>query len=350
MGTIGTGVLQTFGSFMYENNTVPNTTAVKNIAVMAIGDIPHDVIYVFLFSNANKKMYDYLSTACRSLRYCIAIIGFLVSAAFISFGVYLRMNGTDTGLEDDAILGFGIFVALQSCIIATANNIGDRMVSHLIGRMESQMNRLNEANEQLEGELKNFDQHNKNYAEANTQFRIQLEGQRTENKSLMANLARLGEVHNDMTISMGQLKKAHAEAQAEINGLRELAGEGKARIDELEALSQKQQGQIQAMEEQLKSLNVLQRKSVRMIQMLSMYGDECKTLGVSLKDVAQELRKTDESLGLTSQELTAQLNALQTVTAELKKVAQSRGIDEDDMDDDDYVSVESQDGNGFSAV
>lgn len=151
--------------------------------------------------------------------------------------------------------------------------------------------------------------------------------------------SRLSKTQEKYREELGKIKAANDAAQAELAQVKMLAADSSTKIQQLEQLAEKQREQISSMTKQLENLNELQRKSVRMIQMLSLYGDECKTLGIGLKDISSDLRKTDQSLGLSAKEMADQLRALQTITDQLKQVARGRGIDEDDPDD--YVSTES---------
>lgn len=270
-------------------------------------------------------MYDFLSTTCRAIRYCAAIVGFLVSAALVSYGGYIRAIGEDDGAEDDVMLALGGIMAIQACIIMAIHGIGDRLISNMMKTMERQIDRLEGCNRELEQELVRFNTINENFSNANKEFRAQLASHKRENATLHASLEKLSVECDNLRDHAARLKSAQEAAEREVLQLRDVAAEENIQLHQMREMCRQQRETIAKMTAQLKDLNQLQRKSVQMIQMLTLYGDECKTLGVSLKDVAGELKQTDESLGLTAQELQVQLVALQTVTQELKRVAVDRG-------------------------
>lgn len=69
------------------------------------------------------------------------------------------------------------------------------------------------------------------------------------------------------------------------------------------------------------NLNKLHNESVRMIRQLAIYGDECKTFGRDLAAITHKLNETDDSLGLTADELRTQVEMLAAVAATLGKTA-----------------------------
>jgi len=263
---------------------------------------------------------DFLSTTCRAARYCVAAIGFVLALAFISYSVFLKQTGEVHGAAEDLILGFGIFVATQSCFIACLNSAGDRQVRQLVTDMNTQMDRLRFANETLGARVD------------------QLSGVQRQLEALVARQRRHGEELNATAAEMRRIKDAYAEqlavvsaahdaVQEELAAVQHMAGLGQERVRELEALAAQQRAHITEIETQLVNLNALQRKSTEMIRLLATYGDDCKTLGVSLQSTANDLRETDNSLGLTAVEMAAQLTALQAVTDQLRNVASFRTAD-----------------------
>ena len=68
-----------------------------------------------------------------------------------------------------------------------------------------------------------------------------------------------------------------------------------------------------ALTEQVRNLNQLHNNSVKMIRQLALYGDECKNFGRELGDIKDGLAETDDSLGLTAEELKKQVDALSAV-------------------------------------
>lgn len=280
-------------------------------------------------------MYDFLSTGCRAFRYCVSGIGFCVATAFLVYSVLLR-DQDSSSLENTLMIAFGVFVAVQSCIIVTMHGLGDKLVSRLVHSMEAQLSQLKHANEALSAEIATFDLHNKNYRDAIAEHKAQ-------NAEYKEQLGRAEQTQHNLEATLGKVRRAQADSERQVAELRQLGIEERVRVEELEELCGTQRETIEEMSKQLRNLNELQRRSVKMIQMLSVYGDDCKTLGINLRDVSSELRKTDESLGLSTQELQAQLRALRTVTSQLKGVAVQRGEAPSDgeEDDTDFTSTES---------
>jgi hypothetical protein len=78
---------------------------------------------------------------------------------------------------------------------------------------------------------------------------------------------------------------------------------------------------IRQLEGDVTNLNVLYNESVNMVRQLALFGDDCKTLGHSLKEVAGDLKDTDDSLGLTADELRTQAAAISAATNALLQAA-----------------------------
>jgi len=324
---------------------------------------------------------DCLGTAWMSFKYCVAILGGILAACFITFGVLMRETGKQQGMTTNLIIAFGSFVALMSCLICVMMQRTDRQAKIMIDAMNGQVSRLQTSNQQLEGEIntlqsvqeeltaaaKEFDEMlavaEKRQQERIVEFNavsgrmqttvkgLEKENQRlaTENDELTKISGRLEELQAKYAEELSRLGRLQDASRREIDTLQALLGSENERVQQLDNLCEQQRGKIAEMTKQLTSLNELQRKSVQMIQMLSLYGDECKTMNVNLKEVSSTLRKTDDSLGLTAQELALQLTALQIVTQQLKRVAADRGINEyhnSDSDSDDpirgCVSVSSE--------
>jgi DNA repair exonuclease SbcCD ATPase subunit len=355
--------------------------------------MPDDVVGYDLGANVKKvfqylhktttvavtRMSDFLSVAWRSFRYCTAIIGGIASAALIAIGAIIHTRDADHGgVEDEMILAAGSLFALLSCMVGCQNVTSDRQVKRLIEASEAQTHRLAEANATLEGQVNQLKGVEQRLGAATTDFETKLrvaserykkrleELQQTsqalsatvtqigdernrlaaENAELLRTREQFGKTLNDYKIELAKVREAHAAATTALAQLRTLAGDESARIQQLEAINVEQQRRLDEASKQLENLNELQRKSVRMIQLLTLYGDECKTLGVSLKDISGSLHQTDKTLGLTAGEMSLQLRALQTITDELKKVASAGGtrewIDEDHDDTEDYESLSSR--------
>lgn len=317
-------------------------------------------------------MSDFLSTTFRALRYCVASLGCLFACAFIAYGALLKLDG-NAGVENDLILGFGVFVAVMSSCIGALSRTGDLQVQRLIDANNAQLGRLNASNQQLEQRVNSLVVIEQRLAENTRRFEEQLlaaeERYKARLKSLREENQRLGHTVDNLSVErrkfeeenaglaltkdsfehtlaaykqqLEQVQDSHRASAEELVHLRLLSAENDVRVEQLNRMNVSQAEKIGEMTKQLENLNELQRKSTRMIQMLALYGDECKTLGSSLKDTAETLHKTDHSLGLTAGEMSAQVKALQTITDQLKQVALSRGIDEDDPDD--YVSMDSSD-------
>lgn len=309
-------------------------------------------------------MTEFLSTTFRALRYCVASIGCLLSTAFIAYGGLLKLDG-DNDVETDIILAFGIFMAIMSCCIGVLSRTGDKQVRRLIAANNAQLNRLHETNQTLKqrvdalGTIEKDLEHNTEKFErqlqaAEERYKSRIKMLREENQRLGKNVDTLSterrkfEEENeeltqtkegfDLTLEaykkqLAQVQAAHHAAREELQQLQFISEESNARVEQLERINAAQDNKIAEMAKQLDNLNELQRKSTRMIQMLAVYGDECKNMGLSLKDTAATIRKTDKSLGLTAGEMSAQVKALKSVTEALKQVAAAQGVDEDDPED-----------------
>ena len=285
---------------------------------------------------------NFLSTSCRAFRYFLAILGTIMSIILIGYGISLRMSGQDLGVTDDVILIFGSLVALMSATIGCMANMGDRQVHKMITAMKREHKRLRLNIDTLEGKVQKFGELNESYSNANDehrrvikeaelQYKKRITSLQNENRSLNVNLEAFTEENCQLRLHLGSLESINQDYKASLDELRHLNNqcndqitqmqllnsESQVRVKELEELSREQRLTIAELTKHADNLNELQRKSVKMIQMLSLYGDECKTMGVSLKEVSNELKETDESLGLTSREMAVQLQALQKVTLEL---------------------------------
>jgi len=319
-------------------------------------------------------MSDFLSTTFRLLRYCTAFIGFVVSSAFIVYGSMLKIRDNDKSIESDLILGVGSLFTVLSCCVGALSRTGDRQVQQLINATNAQINQLNDTNATLQNKVSQLAMIEVNLAaqttkleqelaEADARYKARMKQLRDENSRLSNSVdvlsserKRFEDENNELTetkksfdetlaqyrVQIGEVVQAREKAAAELIQLRLLSTESDARANRLERINSSQETKIAEMTKHLENLNELQRKSTRKIQMLALYGDECKTLGVSLKDTASELHKTDQSLGLTAGEMSAQVKALQAITNALKDVARGRGADED-SDPEDYNSTSSGD-------
>lgn len=288
-------------------------------------------------------MYDYFGAACRAFRYAVSCVGFMLSTAFLTYGALMRWDGDDNGIEDDLIIAFGSYVALTSCIIAFLSRTGDHQARMLIEAMNQQLLLLRKTNEELynrcttleelqgrmERSLATQQTNNEKLAGENQKFSA-------ENRQLSTTTIELDTIKNQYRDELLQIRSAHESTVIELDKLRMLADDEKEKVERLETLCNEQRERIAAMTEQLENLNELQRKSTQMIQMLALYGDDCKTLGMSLEETSAELRQTDASLGLTATEMAQQLDALKTVTSQLSQVALDRGVSASE-----FTSVES---------
>lgn len=325
-------------------------------------------------------MFDnYLSKACRVFRYFLAGIGAIVSIGFIAYGTLLRVNDSDNNsLEDDVILVFGAFVFVLSCTVAGVVHVGDRQMRKMLNALRAHTDRLQETNDNLgekvhsleslqveyattaerlrkiiastsakhQQHLDNFRAENDRLSEETEHVQAQVDKLHVENEELRDTCKRLEHLSNEYHTSLHRLREQNACVKRELDEMRELNAESNDRVEQLESLAAQQRERIDELTRQAANLNELQRKSVKMIQMLSMYGDECRTMGISLKDTARELRNTDESLGLTSAEMSTQLRALKLITSQLKDAASKQSVDVSEQlsrmssdDDDDSEQV-----------
>jgi hypothetical protein len=274
-----------------------------------------------------------LARLCRVVRYVLAVAGAVVSLAFLAFGIYMRSvavspSSGSASLENDLVIAFGIFMCLVSGALAVTASVNDTHVRTLVEAMHR-------ANVDLGARVERLDVLNTEYAQTTRDLQALLATQQARMTELNASVVSIGAERDRLAETSTRFERLSAEyadaletmrkrnaemlvtlerSDAELESLRTLAAEQRARID---------------------SLTKLQRKSVHMIRMLSLYGDECKTLGAALKDTVTGLQQTDARLGLTAEEMALQLKALHTVTEQLRVVAASRGMPEDDENSDD---------------
>lgn len=319
---------------------------------------------------------SFVSRSCRVFRYSLALIGGILSTLFIAYGVYARAVSNHVTLQDDLILAFGLLMYAMSCTIGALANIGDRQVRALVDAMRLQTRRMQQTNIELGTKVGHLETLNNEYAKTTGELRSlmatvdarykarmselkenaqrlsteidELNSENNElkehNVKLASTAARFEKLSAAYNESLEQLRRQNEQVSRDLDALRILNGERDVELESLRSLAAEQKARIAELTLQAENLNKLQQKSVRMIQMLSLYGDDCKTLGTSLKETASELRETDKSLGLTSQEMSVQLKALHDVTEQLRTVAAARGISED-VDDavDDSTFIEHVD-------
>lgn len=271
--------------------------------------------------------------ACRVVRYVLAVAGAVVSLAFLAFGVYLRTvavspsSGSAT-LENDLVIVFGVFMCLVSGALALSASVSDAQVRTLVDAMHR-------ANVDLGAKVERLDVLNTEYAQTTRDLQALLATQQTRMNELNASVASIGVERDHLAETSARFERLSAEYAAALDQMRQRNAEilatlerSDAELDSLRSLAVEQRTRIE-------ELSKLQRKSVHMIRLLSLYGDECKTLGVALKDTVSGLQQTDARLGLTAEEMALQLKALHAVTEQLRVVAASRGMPEDDDDDED---------------
>lgn len=155
--------------------------------------------------------------------------------------------------------------------------------------LERQVLRFDEENDELRATRARLDQENLEFDAANRLLRAQVESAGAENAAFHASNVRLAQNAQGLEASLAAAAAQNAEQK-----------------------------------KGLAHLNKLHNDSVAMIRQLALYGDECRSFGKDLKDVASELRETDDSLGLTAGELRQQAAAIQAATAALVAAAGPR--------------------------
>lgn len=295
------------------------------------------------------KMPDYFSNACQIFRYSISAIGCLLACAFLFFGIALASDG-EKSVQNDLTIAFGAFMATMSATILCVTRTSDRQAKRLMAAMNTQLNQLQQTNDSLHNRVDQLD-------DLQARLQTSIDAQQARNKRLADERKKLSAENQQLantTRELDDIKEAYQQQltkartttetlHEELKSLREIAGDESLKVERLSKLNDEQRQRIHDLSEQLENLNELQRRSTKMIQLLALYGDECKTLGLSLKDTSKELRETDTSLGLTAAEMAQQLHALRTVTEQLTHVSLTRVLDSTPQDESDEVGFVTAD-------
>lgn len=260
----------------------------------------------------------------------------LATYGFVSAGVVIGVGGVFYFLQSaDYLSQTGTAIKIQKEIDRFQEN--NTIYSQHLAQHKQQVDRLEEEVTNARVEFERY----QGEIDKLTTFSGTLEN---ENAALRETEKNLRKTKNDLQKQVQTLSTAVKDSQetivhlnAEITRLQEIHNVLNQELHTARVLSQEQAQHLAAMkdheieltnqiaflEEQAKNLNKLQKKSTKMIQMLALYGDDCKSLGINLKDVSQDLHKTDESLGLKTEEMAQQIKAMSIITKELKRYMKS---------------------------
>jgi len=246
----------------------------------------------------------------------------MAGAAFIAFGAHTLTQNTSTssaGMQSILTISVGSLLAAQSCFLCIGGACTDRVVERILDE-------LREHNEELKSSILVMANLTQRYEMENGRLRSNVEQFSEQNEKLSEraddlkkSAHQLRSLNDEYTASLARSSHIVEEMAEKIKSLEQLRDDAEAEIESLRGLIDEQKRQIEALAQQAENLNNLQRQSVKMIQQLALYGDKAKSFGVSLADVSKELRETDESLGLTSEEMRKQLIALEKVTEALTR-------------------------------
>ena len=227
----------------------------------------------------------------------------------------------------------GSVLVLQAYCLCAFDSLIDRRMNRLLTSMESINERLRESTQCLTLQNEQYEHMNRELAatidkataengklrERNDELEAIVGSLRQLNEKYNASLSTSQRVCNDLKTRLHETEQLYTATEEELQQLRELV------VDQRE--------QIDALKQQAENLNRLQRESVRMIQDLALYGNECQQFGVTLSDISKELRATDDSLGLTATEMQQQLDTLNTIINALEAHRQRDTIDNNAVDE-----------------
>lgn len=280
------------------------------------------------------------------IRYALATFGAIVGIGFIVVGA---VEFDIEQLETILLIVVGGLLTLQSCAICVISGKSDRDVKRMVKRVRKEMDRLEKHNLQLSDSVSNLRDLNTEYSDENDRFKSLVKRAREQAEQSEVQIDKLHASIHKMELSMGklenlntdykqqlaQMREQNAQLSTEIGRIETMGHTQALQVKSLKSLSEEQRDKIDQLTEQARNLNALQRRSVEMIQMLTLYGDDCKVMGVQLRNVSAELHKTDSSLGLTAREMRAQLRALAEVTSALRAIAPAGSCSDSEQTDDD---------------
>lgn len=254
--------------------------------------------------------------ACTIGTSCIVLASTRLSAA-----------GDEHIAESVLLLSSGLVQLLYSLCIIVSNSCSDNINNDILESAQRHNANLKQSIDYLQRE-------NSKYLELNKEASALLERTKavaaTNAAEFRANITELENkvtaldgVRNTYVALLNENKLIAAQLENEVRQLHELSDAQMDELERLRTLASEQRQQIDALSKQAENLNRLQRESVRMIQQLALYGDECREFNVSLKDISKDLRDTDTSLGLTAKEMGDQLNALASIVSALERTDKS---------------------------
>lgn len=258
----------------------------------------------------------------RWARQCISFIGFGAGVGFVSYGAYALRNTSAQTLGITTVAVGGL-LTLQSCCMCSMGLYADKRMDRLLTNLQLQNEALRESVGSLNTSIAEQKHENEKHRSLLAESRQNLNVLQEHTEDLRESAAKLSASNTAYQQKLEDNRILCERMEAEIDMLKMHNYEAAERIDELQQLVVEQKEQIEALQKQAKYLNELQRRSVQMIQKLALYGNDCKKFGIELGEVSKQLRETDESLGLTSDEMAAQVRALYSITQALERTDRS---------------------------
>lgn len=259
------------------------------------------------------------SKCLKFIKHGLSVVGFATGVGFTAYGAILLEQSGGGSVSSITTIIVGALLTLNSCCFLGMDAYNNYKIEKLLDGLEKQNTALRESVSSLQILMLTQKEQTERQKEIleESQHNVETLSQRT------AELQKVSLKYREMSEQYREQLNRNAEISAqmekEIEHLKMLNFDSESRVQELQQLVMDQKSQIVQLAEQAQNLNKLQRQSVKMIQQLALYGNNCKEVGMSLKDVSKELRETDESLGLTATEMQQQLGALEKIMQALQK-------------------------------
>lgn len=207
-----------------------------------------------------------------------------------------------------AASGIGLLIALVFAFIAKSDDEGTGSTGLFVSAaFFLVLLALAYFQRSLETQIMRFD-------EENDELRETRRGLDAENEELKATRTKLDAENEELRATRAQLDAENEELRGE---RREFEEENIKLKKERETFHAENAN----LKKNVEHLNKLHNDSVAMIRQLAMYGDECKEFGKDLKEVASDLHHTDDSLGLSAEEIKKQTAAMAAAVETLTKAA-----------------------------
>ena len=258
-------------------------------------------------------------------RQALSALGCLLGIALIVYGSIEAENMYKDDREQYSTLSTvivtlvsGSVLVLQACCLCAFDSLIDRRMNRLITSMESINERLRDSTQCLTLQNEQYEHMNRELAATIDKANAENGKLRDRNEELEAIVGSLRQLNEKYNASLSSSQRVCNDLKTRLHETKQLYTATEEELQQLRALVVDQREQIEALKQQAENLNRLQRESVRMIQDLALYGNECQQFGVTLSDISKELRATDDSLGLTATEMQQQLDTLNTIISTLE--------------------------------